>query len=127
MQHPKKFSAWGVIYKGDQCLFIQRSAKSSRPNQWCPPGGGNEQDETPAQTCQREVKEEVGLDVTVGELLLEDSGFYYFSCQMKDPNQPVKLQQKECSDHQWIEPKNLLNLGFIMELRKMKRLFSNHS
>lgn len=122
-KYPQKFSAWGVIFKGDQCLFVQRSLTSSRANQWCPPGGGNEPNETPIQTCQREVKEEVGLDVFVGELLMENQGFYYYACELIDESQAIQLQASECADYRWIEPKNLKTLGFIMELRKMERLF----
>ena len=39
---------------------------------WDIPGGYVEVGETPRQTCLRELKEELGIDVTVGELLVVD-------------------------------------------------------
>ncbi len=118
-----KYSAWGVVFKGEHCLFVQRSPKTSRPNQWCLPGGGNKQNETPEETCQREVKEEVGLDVKVAECLLQIDGFYFFDCRLCYPEQPIRLQVRECADFIWVKPEQLKSIGEIMELKKMKQLF----
>jgi len=39
---------------------------------WELPGGVVEADESPADACRREVREELGLDVEVGELMCVD-------------------------------------------------------
>lgn len=109
MPHPKKYSAWGVIFKGEQCLFIKRSPNTSRPGQWCLPGGGNKSDEAPVETCVREVKEEVGLDVEVGDCLLVDSGFFSL---------PVRSKTKPKPSHS--KPRNALNFSGLNLLK------SNH-
>jgi 8-oxo-dGTP diphosphatase len=57
--------AWAIIEQQQKILMVKRSARTSRPGQWCFPGGGIKSTESPEQACIRECREEVGLDVEV--------------------------------------------------------------
>ncbi|PHM46419.1 8-oxodGTP nucleoside triphosphatase [Xenorhabdus mauleonii] len=62
--------AAGVIKNNNNEIFItQRSADSHMGGFWEFPGGKLEQGETPEQALIRELKEEVGIEVTHSELL----------------------------------------------------------
>jgi ADP-ribose pyrophosphatase YjhB (NUDIX family) len=45
--------------KGGRILLVKRGNRTYH-GQWCIPGGHSENNETPAQTAQREAKEEIG-------------------------------------------------------------------
>ncbi len=54
-----------LINSSGQILALRRSESDDiRPLTWDIPGGGVEQDESPINTVIREVKEEVGLDIS---------------------------------------------------------------
>jgi nucleoside triphosphatase len=85
------------------------------------PGGHIEIGETMVEAVKREVKEEVGLDVQVGNLLLMQEAifaaefykkrhfiFIDFACRPKDER--VKLDQDELQDHIWVYPGAAYNL-----------------
>ncbi|MEL0082334.1 MAG: NUDIX hydrolase [Gammaproteobacteria bacterium] len=57
------------VFNGrDQLLMIQRG-KSPGRGLWTIPGGGVEYGETLAAACRREVMEETGIDIELGEML----------------------------------------------------------
>jgi 8-oxo-dGTP diphosphatase len=58
-----------VFVRGDSVLGCRRSPGRSAAGQWEFPGGKVEPGEDPKVALRREVSEELGLDVTVGELL----------------------------------------------------------
>jgi len=85
------------------------------------PGGHIEIGETMEEALKREVKEEVGLDVEVGEFLTMQEAifsqeffkkrhfiFFDFLCRIDD--QSVKLDQKELQDYIWEYPGQAFNL-----------------
>ncbi len=120
-----KASSWGLIEQDGEYLFIERSGRTSRAGQWCPPGGGRKPDESQEDACVREVKEEVGLDVVVTSLLRNDERFYYYLCKPAGAQQMITLKLNECSSYRWVNPDELLDLGEIMELKRMVRVFSD--
>ncbi|REJ75112.1 MAG: (deoxy)nucleoside triphosphate pyrophosphohydrolase [Acidobacteria bacterium] len=58
-----------AIVQGDRCLAAQRSAQMPLPLQWEFHGGKVELGEDPRAALRRELREELGVDVEVGELL----------------------------------------------------------
>jgi 8-oxo-dGTP diphosphatase len=59
-----------LIKKGDQILVGQRPETGSLPGVWEFPGGKIEAGESPEDALTRELKEELGIDVEVGDLKL---------------------------------------------------------
>lgn len=68
---PKQIaSAGAILHDGlERTLLV---CPSYRQDTWEIPGGGMEAGEYPWQTARREVKEELGLDLTPGRLLVVD-------------------------------------------------------
>jgi nucleoside triphosphatase len=93
------------------------------------PGGHIEIGETMTEAVKREVKEEVGLDVEVEEMLLMQEAifapefykkrhfiFIDFACRTKDDQ--VKLDKKEIQDYIWVYPGAAFNLNLDSFTRK---------
>ncbi|MDP6389425.1 MAG: NUDIX hydrolase [Alphaproteobacteria bacterium] len=57
-----------VVWRGDELLLIQRG-KPPREGAWSLPGGRQKLGETTRETGRREVMEETGLEVEIGELI----------------------------------------------------------
>lgn len=58
----------GVVLLGERVVLIRR-ANEPRKGEWSIPGGKLELGETLAEGVRRELREETGLDVEVGELI----------------------------------------------------------
>ena len=80
------------------------------------PGGAPQPDETVQCTAYRETWEEAGLEVIVGELLLEipETDFYVFDCIPAEPaNRPPNLDDLhthatgEISEVLWVDPEKI--------------------
>ena len=67
---PKKYMAGGALVSNSEGKILV--LKTTYKDDWEIPGGGVEQDESPKQATKREVKEELGLDREIGELLVVD-------------------------------------------------------
>lgn len=59
--------AIGVVHRQDKVLIALRPADGLLGNLWEFPGGKRQPDETLAECCRREIKEETDLDIEVGE------------------------------------------------------------
>ena len=67
---PMKYLSAGALFFDEQgrLLLVKPTYKEG----WEIPGGIVEHDESPKRACLREIKEELGLDVTLGPLLVID-------------------------------------------------------
>lgn len=61
--------AGAVVRDAHGRLLLVRRGRPPAKGSWTLPGGRLEPGESPAEAAAREVREETGLDVTVGELL----------------------------------------------------------
>lgn len=57
-----------VVWHGDRVLLVQRG-RPPRRGQWSLPGGAQRLGETLAEGARREVKEEAGLEVALGDIV----------------------------------------------------------
>ena len=108
-------AARAVIFFEDRLLFVQRRANCRRSLQWCFPSGRIRSEESPEGACAREVREEVGLNVTVAKSLLKLPDQEFFYCTTEDSS--IQLCTEESQAFAWAEPSSLLSVGQIMDLR----------
>jgi len=81
--------AAGLLFHHGKLLITQRRPDAHLGGLWEFPGGKRESGETYAQCLRRELREELAIEVTVGELLEEISHDY--------PDKSVHLQFLKCS------------------------------
>lgn len=77
-----------IIIENNKLLTIKRIKKDE--TYWVLPGGGIEEDENEKKALERECKEELGVEVRVGELVFEDDFYwkdilekvYFYKCEI---------------------------------------------
>jgi 8-oxo-dGTP diphosphatase len=60
-----------ILVKDGKVLIAKRKSSDKLPDKWEFPGGKVEAGETPQECLKREIQEEFGIDVSVGEFLGE--------------------------------------------------------
>jgi 8-oxo-dGTP diphosphatase len=70
-----------VIIMNDKVLMVQQHVQRG-DIVWNFPGGGMEENETPEQTCIREVREETGYEVQIKKLLLKGKEKFTFLAEV---------------------------------------------
>jgi mutator protein MutT len=108
--------AAALIFREGKLLITQRRADDHLPNLWEFPGGKVEASETFETCLTREIREELGIEISVGKLV-EDLTHSY-------PEKTVRLCFFECrlisgeakaihvQDLQWIAREELKNFEF---------------
>jgi 8-oxo-dGTP diphosphatase len=81
---PTVLVAAGVLIERGRVLLSQRKAGAHLEGAWELPGGKVEAGEDPRDALRRELREELGIDTTVGEIL--DVTFHRYS-----PDKPMLL------------------------------------
>lgn len=122
--------AVGVIYRKDRLLITRRPAEGLLGGLWEFPGGKIEKGEDPASGCLREIREEVGLEVTIDSYLTKVKHAYthfrivmeVFRCRYVSGE--VKL--KAHTAYRWVRPEELDNFPFPKaNLKFMHFLYSS--
>lgn len=119
MSNYKNQIAGGVILRGDKILIACRKQGDEDEFLWEFPGGKIEEGETPEIALERELKEELGLEVEVKDKICElDMGgrkfFFYFAVPKND------IDRLECHQEiKWVELRELAEFKFCEPDRKV--------
>jgi 8-oxo-dGTP pyrophosphatase MutT (NUDIX family) len=112
---PQHLASGGVIFRDSvgRVLLVRPTyvdAKYRDTEKWEIPGGGAEHGDFPVDTARREIKEELGLDITPGRLLVVDCvpggtdrrpliNFVFDGGTLtSEQEQAIKLEDAELSD-----------------------------
>lgn len=100
-----------MIEKDGRYLITQRPPTSSLPLLWEFPGGRVEPGETDEAALARELEEEMGIAVRVGERVVHvehayasyDIDFCVYRCELR----AGVVQDLKVNDHRWVRPEEL--------------------
>lgn len=126
-----------VVWHGDRVLLIKRS-KPPRAGQWSLPGGAQHLGETLGEAAERELREEAGIGVDLGEIVAtldlierDDDGrvrYHYTLVDFTAEALSFELQPgDDAADARWFDRHDLDGLGLwsettrIIELAATKR------
>ena len=114
------YASLATMYGAAAALITNPSGRVLlvKPNyrdHWSLPGGVLEDGEPPHRGCGREVAEEVGLQITVGPLLVVDwaapnherprpAVFFVFDGGEVAPGADIRLQEEELDDYRFTAP-----------------------
>lgn len=106
----------GLVFRGGKLLITQRQPDDHLGGLWEFPGGKREPGETFEECLRRELIEELGIEVGVGELVERIIHEYpgrtvelrFFRCQIL-AGEPKPL---DCADIEWIGPDGLDTYSF---------------
>lgn len=108
-----------IIKKNGRVLIAQRKEDCTRePNKWEFPGGKIEEGETPEQALIREVEEELGVEIKVGELFGESIKKYpdgkeiILSCYFAKLNKSAVPQSLGVKNWKWITIEEAVEYDF---------------
>lgn len=118
-----------IIRKGNKIFIAQRPEGKSLAGFWEFPGGKQEQNETLPETLQRELREELNINVEVGDFFMKSSYQYEFGdidiySYWVDIDEDVMIVSNEHQNSKWVEVNELVNYKFApADIPIVKKLF----
>jgi len=120
LRKPELAVVAGLILRDSRILVCQRRRDDSHPLQWEFPGGKVEPGEIPQEALVRELREELGVEATIGRELFRTRHRYRESGQTLeiiffqasvDPS--ASLQNLVFEQFEWADPSALPNYDFL--------------
>ncbi|MGO8676941.1 MAG: 8-oxo-dGTP diphosphatase MutT [Limisphaerales bacterium] len=123
--------AAGLVFRQGKLLITQRRPEADQGGLWEFPGGKREKNESFEACLARELREELGIEVGVGELVESLTHAYpektvslrFYLCRWLD-HEPKPIA---CADLKWVTPETLADYAFPAAdarlLDKLARMF----
>lgn len=103
----------GIISRGSSYLLIRRAQGIAWGGCWCFPGGHIERGETSYQAVQRELTEELGIDVLpierVGSVRVE-SKYVLAVWRVRHTGGTFRLAESEIAETRWLTPRQIRDI-----------------
>lgn len=107
----------GIITNNDEVLITRRAPKQNLAGGWEFPGGKIEINETPQECLARELKEELNIDVSVGEFCIDvihDYGniiinLFAYYCTILEGEIEISVHDQ----YEWIKINDLLKYDLL--------------
>ncbi len=126
-----KMISAGIIICNNKILIAQRGKGKKPEHVWELPGGKQEDGETLQQCLKREIDEELGLEITVGDFFMSSDFSYNLGSfrlnaffAQSDSQKINKMEAHE--DYRWVSPQELKEYPFapadIPIIEKLSRL-----
>ncbi len=120
---PHYRAAVGIVWNKDKLLISKRKSEGLLGGLWEFPGGKMKHGETAKECVEREVEEEVGVQVDAAHSVgVIKHAYTHFSIEMEGflcrylKGTP---QTRDCADWKWVEFKDLKKFAFPMANRKL--------
>ncbi|MBM7775997.1 ADP-ribose pyrophosphatase YjhB (NUDIX family) [Actinokineospora baliensis] len=127
-----RLAAGALFVKDDKILLVRKTYG----NRWDIPGGYVDIGESPADACEREVREELGLTRSIQRLLVHDWApngaegdkiLYVFDCGvLGDDEQRIQLDQVELDKVEWVAVSRLGDFVIPRLERRLTEAFQAH-
>jgi ADP-ribose pyrophosphatase YjhB (NUDIX family) len=134
MDTDQDFNGWvavkAIIVKDGKVLVVRDHHDS---NIWEFPGGHLSVDENVADGLVREVKEEIGADIRIGNLIYSEQRifkgrgtphlFLMFAATLIYPSQPFMVPSQEIAEARWIDKTSFTDFKFYEECKNALEVF----
>ena len=119
-----------IIIDSDKVFIAKRKPPGKMPGKWEFPGGKIEEGETPEQCLRRELREELGVEVAVGECVGTNVHRYdFYQIDLLAYKARIlggKIRLTDHSDMAWVKAEDLsgyefvpADIPFVKMIRKM--------
>jgi len=110
-----------IAYKNNKIFIAKRKLIGDMGGKWEFPGGKIENDEAPEITIKREMQEEFGVEVTVGEKIGSASFMHRgkdctvnaYSVQFAHDGMNIPFVLTEHTEYKWVNPLEIKQLDFV--------------
>lgn len=110
-----------IAYKNNKIFIAKRKLIGDMGGKWEFPGGKIENDEAPEITIKREMQEEFGVEVTVGEKIASASFMHRgkdctvnaYSVQFAHDGMNIPFVLTEHTEYKWVNPLEIKQLDFV--------------
>jgi 8-oxo-dGTP diphosphatase len=122
-----KVAQKAVIIRGDGLVLVMRDPRGGNEALWELPGGRLNEGEVPEEGLAREIKEELGIEVMVGNVVYI-AQFYQYSenrnalmiayvTKMMDQKAELVLEEGEVAEVKWVSRENYQTLVYFKEYK----------